>query len=92
MRAPTRPADSACRSATPLWPKVPDWPPPLALTVLYPSVAEPRLAAPSAPAANRRSTTRPIAAVPPGKLNPECFASTHAIAIKPDPTHAKCIS
>ncbi len=22
--------------------------------------------------------------IPPGKLNPECFASTHAIAIKPD--------
>jgi hypothetical protein len=30
--------------------------------------------------------------IPPRKLNPQCFASTHAIAIKPDTTHAKCIS
>jgi hypothetical protein len=25
-------------------------------------------------------------------LNPQCFASTHAIAIKPDTVYAKCIS
>ena len=33
-----------------------------------------------------------LLSIPPGKLNPECFASTHAIAIKPDTIHAKCIS
>src|SRR5208283_1510945 len=33
-----------------------------------------------------------LLSIPSGKLDPECFASTHAIAITPDTVHAKCIS
>ncbi len=91
-RAPTRPADSACRSATPLWPKSPNWQPPRAWTVLYPSVVGP--SSQHRPHWLQPAAQQPIQLlpIPPGKLNPKCFASTHAIAMKPDTVHGKCIS
>src|SRR5664280_2949677 len=61
-------------------PARPTWQPPPALTALHPSVAGPRLAAPSALAATRRSTTDLIAADLAGKVEPEalCLYPCHS--------------
>src|SRR5271157_1318544 len=73
--APAHPADTVCRSATRLWPKVPDWQPPQESTALPPAGAGPRLAAPSLPAATRRSTIDPIAAAPAWKVESEVLCA-----------------